>query len=646
MHKILFSFFCTFILFSTLHATLIMTDNVQKNEDFIIKYFYDESSLLEITDIENTNFIQTIPSQFTQGYKDANAWFKIELENSSKNEDFVLYFTESIWSTVDLYTKQNARWEVQKNGLNIPLNERGIKDVSAAFNIHLKSGESAVLYVKGKTISGQIGEFQLFTKNEFFNPTRMTITQWYIIYAFVLSVFIVLNFYNFLITKESIYIYYIGYLSIYIVFSCMHSGVYISLGFTNWEEGLHVLGQLTLFGLLQFSKKFLNLETTYPSMEKIFNYLSIVALIIAVLISQNVPYSTIGSNLYFSAALIIMIYVAVKVLKHGFQGAKYYLIALMLYLPSMAMMAMDFNAVLENNDITRYSFLGGAFVEMLLFTLILTNRYLVVKQEVYVKTEELNVLNKTLQDDIQTQLGQIREKDGQLLEQARLASMGEMVGNIAHQWRQPLNALGLILQKIPLLHQRNMLDEKILQTTVDKGMKLIQQMSKTIDDFRYFFQEDKKAESFKLLETVDNCHALLSTTLEHENIELQITVNDAIMVHSHANELLQVLLNIINNAKDALISNAIENALISVSARFENNTIVIDISDNAGGIPKDIINKVFEPYFTTKEDGKGTGIGLFMSKRIIEENMQGKLTVSNTDIGAKFSITLPLTCAL
>ena len=371
-----------FLLFTTsVSATVILTDEIQKNEHFRIKYFYDESSSLTIQNISKTNFTQTIPSQFTKGYNYGNAWFKFEFQNNSKNNEFVLYFTESIWSTLNLYSKQHSSWLVQKNGLNIPLSEREIKDSSPAFNIHINSGENAVFYVKGNTIASQIGEFQLYTKNEYFNPSRITITEWYIIYAFVLFGFILLNLYNFIVTKERIYAYYIGYVIVYIIFSSMHSGTYISFGFPNWQEGLHVLGQLTLFTLLQFSIEFLELKRTYPLMKKVFNYLSVVSLLFAFLLSQNILYSTIASNIFFSGVLIFIVYVAIKIFRNGFNGAKYYLIALMLYLPSMAMMAMDFNTLLPNTDMTRYSFLGGAFVEIFLFTLILTNRYMDVNKE-------------------------------------------------------------------------------------------------------------------------------------------------------------------------------------------------------------------------------------------------------------------------
>ncbi len=283
--------------------------------------------------------------------------------------------------------------------------------------------------------------------------------------------------------------------------------------------------------------------------------------------------------------------------------------------------------------------IGGMFVITLLICSIARHRHF-LQQEVNEKTKELEALNENLQHDLDNKLREIREKDGMLLEQAKQASMGEMIGNIAHQWRQPLNALGLVLQKIPIFYERNKLDKETLDETIQKGMALVNKMSSTIDDFRYFFKEEKESSDFKLVDTIENCRSLLSTILEQEKIKLHIIVDDNIQVNGHANELSQVLLNIINNAKDALIEMSIPDARITITAHTDDEKVIIDIEDNAGGIPETIINKIFDPYFTTKEEGKGTGIGLFMSKRIIEESMHGRLSISNTQNGAKFSIVL------
>jgi signal transduction histidine kinase len=221
--------------------------------------------------------------------------------------------------------------------------------------------------------------------------------------------------------------------------------------------------------------------------------------------------------------------------------------------------------------------------------------------------------------------------------------MGEMIGNIAHQWRQPLNALGLVLQNINLEHQLGTLDDEFMQRSVDKGTKLTQTMSKTIDDFRDFFKPNRQREYFKIVDSIKSSIDLVESSFEHNNIKIKTDLDEHIKLSGHSNEFSQVVLNILSNAKDVLIDRNIKDKEVQISTFQKENNIFIEISDNAGGIPKGVIEKIFEPYFSTKEEGKGTGIGLYMSKTIVEENMDGKLSVRNNDNGAVFTIMIPKT---
>ena len=229
-----------------------------------------------------------------------------------------------------------------------------------------------------------------------------------------------------------------------------------------------------------------------------------------------------------------------------------------------------------------------------------------------------------------------------LVQQSKMASMGEMIGNIAHQWRQPLNTLSLVIQKIKMYSDEDILTKKEIDKAVDKSKILINKMSSTIDDFRNFFKVDKAKKEFDISTAIDNTINLLDGSLKNSNILILKNYKDTnIIFLGFINELEQVLLNIINNAKDALIENSIKNSKINIKITKEQNNINIDIFDNAGGIPEDIKEKIFEPYFTTKEQGKGTGIGLYMSKMIIENNFNGKINVYNINDGANFKIILP-----
>lgn len=272
----------------------------------------------------------------------------------------------------------------------------------------------------------------------------------------------------------------------------------------------------------------------------------------------------------------------------------------------------------------------------------LQNYNLELEQEVKKRTEELDALNQGLDQKIKEEVSQRREQERLLIHQSRLAAMGEMIGAIAHQWRQPLNALSLVHQSTALLYKANKLDDELMQRNVEKAERLINKMSSTIDDFRNFFKPNKHAEPFSVQAIIQSIMDLLDAVFKNNNIVLDFECED-VTINGFQGEFSQVMLNILNNAKDALIERHISRPKISVQVQAQQGARVrIRVSDNAGGIPEEIIDKIYDPYFTTKEEGKGTGIGLYMSKIIIERNMNGKLRAYNAAGGAVFEIVIPI----
>lgn len=251
---------------------------------------------------------------------------------------------------------------------------------------------------------------------------------------------------------------------------------------------------------------------------------------------------------------------------------------------------------------------------------------------------DIENMNDLLEKKISIAIKENRDKDQIVQEQAKLASMGEMIGAIAHQWRQPLNELNINIQNLDDDYEDGLIDENFINRFIKENRKIILFMSKTIDDFRNFFRIDKINEKFSIKESIESIISIQSAQLKHHNIQLSIDGND-FTINGFKSEFQQVILNIVNNAKDALIQKQIENGQIKIQLLHENSkNKQITITDNAGGIPDHILDRIFEPYFTTKEQGKGTGIGLYMSRMIIETNMNGKINIKNTDEGAEFSI--------
>jgi signal transduction histidine kinase len=258
------------------------------------------------------------------------------------------------------------------------------------------------------------------------------------------------------------------------------------------------------------------------------------------------------------------------------------------------------------------------------------------------KSKLLKELNDGLEERVKEEIRKQQKQEQLLIQQSKLAAMGEMIGNIAHQWRQPLNALSLVLQNINFAYEMDDLSEEFMHKSMDKANLLTNTMSKTIDDFRNFFKPNKQEVEFFISDAIKNAISLIESTFQHHNITIESKINDDANIKGFPNEFSQVVLNILNNAKDAIIENNIGSGKVLINVEKIDNKATISVIDNAGGIPNDILEKVFNPYFTTKEEGKGTGIGLYMSKNIIETNMNGKLLVENIENGAKFVIIVPI----
>ena len=258
------------------------------------------------------------------------------------------------------------------------------------------------------------------------------------------------------------------------------------------------------------------------------------------------------------------------------------------------------------------------------------------------KETELEELNATLKERVETEVEKNRQKEQLIYQQSKQAAMGQMLNNIAHQWRQPLNAVSITVGKLEYASKKDILQKEDLDSSLQSIKSLVKQMSDTIDDFRNFFKPNKAKGYFSLLQCLKNSVSVVLEAYESQNIKISIICDPQIECFGYERELMQVLLVCFGNSKDAIEENGVREGKITVVGKqTPHGDVSITVTDNGGGAKNEIIHDIFNPFFTTKEEGKGSGIGLYMSKQIIEQGMQGSISAVNSTDGLSVTIEIP-----
>jgi C4-dicarboxylate-specific signal transduction histidine kinase len=254
--------------------------------------------------------------------------------------------------------------------------------------------------------------------------------------------------------------------------------------------------------------------------------------------------------------------------------------------------------------------------------------------------QELQTLKDNLEERVVQESSARIEKEKMLEQQAKMAAMGEMMDAVAHQWKQPLNALMMLSDLLKSDFQDGLVDQAYIDDMTQTTEQQIDHMVNTLNEFRTFFRPDKEPEPFGLKRCIQSVMFLVNDEFMKHNITIDVESDQEIIVNGIENEFKHLILNIINNAKDAFIERERKQRAITIRFCNRNEKIALEIEDNAGGIPEDVIGDIFKPNVTTKEEGKGTGIGLYMSAQIAQK-LGGTLQVRNTDRGALFFLNLP-----
>ena len=563
--------------FINLHAQNLKEQMLEKT--FIS---FDGKNFIKIKQLDKKNYEQ----------KYTNLVLKIEIDEKLLKND--VYYIK-ILSTKDSFKNSNYSYEFINKVPIIKL-ENIKNDLIINFDL-----ENQHLFF----------DLELFNEFEYKNILNEEKLLFGITYGIILCAFLY-NFVFFLYNKEKIFLYYslLQVSLLFLLVLCSKNSYIINLldnNGNNIDISLTLLLNLSILLSILFNMEFLNTKKYTPKIHTslwlliFLDLLDIFSLLItnkSFIIDYIPPYILIFLLLIF----------AFFVLKQGYKPALFYIIGWFSLFIFVFLSQSSFSDYNEN-----YMLHIGIPLESLLFSFAIGFK---MRQ-----TELEKQQNETI-----------------LINKSKLASMGEMIGNIAHQWRQPLTHLSYIIMNLKAAYENDKLDKKYLEKKTDEANKQIEFMSHTIDDFRNFFKISKQKEEFSLIECINESINLLNESFKSLDIKLNFNYTENFRIRTYKGEFAQVIFNLLNNAKDEFIKQEIKDAKIIINIIKKEENILIEIIDNAGGISEKIIKKIFEPYFTTKE--KGLGIGLYMSKVIIEKNIGGKLEVENTINGAKFIIYL------
>lgn len=641
-------FLLLFPLFFSLQAAVLQLHNDSSSSiESAIEYLEDHDGNITLKEVEKSSFTPYAKERSVNfGFTKSVYWFRIDLNNldPNQNKKWWLKIDYPLLECIDLYLIKNDGkiLKYQRMGTSEPFATREVASHHFISELPLKNVADSVLYLRVSTQSSMQLPMAVLSSEDLFAELEQNNLFVGIYYGF----FIIILLYNivlFIYTLDRNYIRYILFLVSFILWQLSFDGLGIKYiwGDNHWmiEYGSSVFIVLSSFFALYFSRHFLNTPRYAPRIDKII--LLMMGISMAMVIASSIlPYGTVIpiNALLASIMPIVLLAAGLLVMRHEYLAARFYVAGWSSFLIATIIFAFNkFDLIPSFYGINHVQQIGSA-IEMIFLSLALAHRVYLLQREYIGK---LNHLNDTLSDKVKIALDEARLKDRLFVQQSRLAAMGEMIEQIAHQWRQPLHTLALINQDMYVKQKLGTCDDAYFDQSHERIDEHLQYLSKTIDDFRNFYKTDKSITLEDIGELAVDALRLSDVFLKYAKIKTSLDVTTTRKVNIAKNEMIQVLMNLIKNAHDAIIEQRISDGKIIVCVEDYDAGIRISVEDNAGGIAPSVMDKIFDIYFTTKDPDSGTGLGLHMSKFIIEESFGGKIWVENINGGAHFIILLP-----
>lgn len=614
-----------------LHATGVYTiTQAVKEDDFTqhTQIFIDTNNTLPFSKIQTQNFIKFDKNKVNFAGTNSTFWFKIDFNNTTNLTQWFLQ-SEHRWPDYfDVYVEQeNHLFSHFVGGEKVPLSKHTYQHEDPVFCITLPPHSVHTVYMRLKMM-----DFVAAFKISAVKPFTLRAHDTDLLKGILLGIVLALIIYNTILAltlRSKLYGYYVGYLVFIMLFISGDNGllfayIHPEFAFLNGVDKIVYVGVSTLF-LMLFSTTFLETKKYNPILYKISIVYGISVAMTNGVFAINPGYDFfIFLNNVLLLAPIIIIANIVYAYKRKYTPVVMYAIGYSMFLLFAIFSLLNNIHTIDWPAMTRWGLSYGVAFEGVLFSYALFKRLHFDEEE-----------RKRFEEEA-------KRKDIFIQTQSRMASMGEMLGNITHQWKQPLATISATVSNMDISHQLESLSEEDFNASIESINEQIGLMQQTSKDFLNYYKPNKKQKVFDINKTVHLAVKFTKGSLIKNQIALEIIQSkEPVTIFGFPNELSQVLINIINNAKDALVENVEQSRAITITVAQREEQAYVTLEDNAGGIPLAIIDKIFDSYFSTKED-KGTGLGLHMSKQIVTEKMDGTIEVKNGKEGAIFTLSFPI----
>ncbi|MCX6073246.1 MAG: sensor histidine kinase [Campylobacterales bacterium] len=612
-----------------------------------LSYLEDPTGALQISEIKQSQFLPYQGNSVNFGFTKSAYWFKIEIkrEIQSGHQKWWLMIPYPLLEKIDVYfmDKEGELLSYQTLGSSVPFVARELPLRNFMTELPLYQESDATLIIRVQTQSSMQVPISIYSSKGLFQEVEtnnLKVGLYYGIYLIIFLYNVGIYFY----TKDRNYLRYILFLTSFILWQLSFDGIGREYLWPNSQWFIYhfsaVLIAFTAFSALNFGRNFLSTRLHFPKIDKVILALMGISLLLVVC-SLLLPYSSvIGYNtLLTSIVPALLLGVGIAVIRKGYRPARFYIAGWSSFFIGTIIFAFNkFDLIPNFYGVNHIQQIGSA-IEMIFLSWALADRVHLLQGE-YI--DKLNHLNDTLSEKVREGLEEARSKDRLLALQSRHAAMGEMIEQIAHQWRQPLNTLGLINQDLYFKRHLGNCDEVCYDKAHEQFEEHLHYMSKTIDDFRNYYKMDKTEMPEDIGELASIAFRLNEVLLKYSRIQTHLIVETSTKVMITKNEMIQVLINLIKNAHDVIKERHIESGEITITVLETRGWVKILVEDNGGGIEESAMKKIFDIYFTTKSDDKGTGLGLYMCRNIVEESFGGTIGVENTAKGARFTISLPI----